>query len=684
MDLRFTPEEDAFRKEVRAYLDDLLHGEFAVDPGPRAARATSTPSSTSAWPGSAASAPTAGRAWAGPTEFGGRGLPLNQQVIYFEEYARAGGPGRLGHIGEGLIGPTIIHFGIARAAGALPARHPPGPGAVVPGLLRARRRLRPGQHRRPGPCCHRLDGDEWVIDGQKVWTSLAHWSDWCFVLARTDRDAPKHKGISFLLIRMDAPGIEIRPIVQLTGTSEFNEVFFAGARTPADLVVGGVNEGWKVAMGLLSFERGASTLGQQFALRARAARDHRRWPAANGRARDPGLPPAPGRRPGAGWRSCAGTACACSPTPTSPSSAGRPTSPSSTGRGSTATWASCFLDALGADGLVGRRPTDPLRAEPRRQRLFLYTRADTIYGGSNQIQRNIIGERALGLPRRAPPDLTVDLTTRPTPPTPDARGDHRAHRPSLRRGPPPARGSHRGGHRRGRHRHRLGGGPALRRGGRHRGHQRRPRAPPGRGGRVELSELAGRPVLGVRCNVTVQADIDRLFATAIDELGHIDVLVNNAGLGGTAEVVDMTDEQWNLVLDVTLTGTFRATRAALGHMLPSRVGRDREQRLGAGLAGPGRPGPLRGGQGRGHGPDPLHRHRGGAVGRAGERGGAQPGHAPVPGQGHLRRPARRAHHPGGVRPAAEPWEVANVIVFLASDYSSYLTGEVVSVSSQHA
>src|SRR5262249_47394332 len=109
-----------------------------------------------------------------------------------------------------------------------------------------------------------LEGDEWVIDGQKVWTSLAHWSDWCFVLCRTDRDAqPKHRGISYLLVPMRQPGIEIRPIMQITGTSEFNEVFFDGARTARANVVGEVNGGWKVAMGTLAFERGASTLGQQ-------------------------------------------------------------------------------------------------------------------------------------------------------------------------------------------------------------------------------------------------------------------------------------------------------------------------------------------------------------------------------------------------------------------------------------
>ncbi len=102
-----------------------------------------------------------------------------------------------------------------------------------------------------------------MINGQKVWTSLAHMSDWCFVLCRTDREAPRHRGISYLLIDMDAEGIEIRPIRQITGHSEFNEVFFTDARTPADLIVGEVNGGWKVAMGTLAFERGTLTLGQQ-------------------------------------------------------------------------------------------------------------------------------------------------------------------------------------------------------------------------------------------------------------------------------------------------------------------------------------------------------------------------------------------------------------------------------------
>ena len=108
-----------------------------------------------------------------------------------------------------------------------------------------------------------LDGDEWVLNGQKVWTTLAHHAQWIFAVCRTDPDAPKHKGLSFLLVPMDQPGIDVKPLKQLTGSAEFNEVFFTDARTSKDLVVGGVNDGWKVAMGTLGFERGTAFLAQQ-------------------------------------------------------------------------------------------------------------------------------------------------------------------------------------------------------------------------------------------------------------------------------------------------------------------------------------------------------------------------------------------------------------------------------------
>ncbi len=331
-----------------------------------------------------------------PARVGGRGLPLNQQVIYFEEYARAGGPGRLGHIGEGLIGPTLIHFGSPEQQGRFLPAISPGPGALVPGLLRARRRIRSGQHARPERSGHRREGrDEWVIDGQKVWTSLAHWSDWCFVLARTDREAPKHRGISFLLIRMDSPGIEIRPIVQLTGTSEFNEVFFAGARTPAELVVGDVNGGWKVAMGLLSFERGASTLGQQFGFE-RELGEITDLARANGRADDPAFRQRLADGVESPARSCAANSLRMLTHADEPQLSGASLHRQALlGPVRTGTWASCAMDVLGPDG--HRRCTDALRPV-RGPAPVPFTRADTIYGGSDQIQRNIIGERALGLP----------------------------------------------------------------------------------------------------------------------------------------------------------------------------------------------------------------------------------------------------------------------------------------------
>src|SRR3954452_20336313 len=249
MDLRFTPEEDAFRKDVRAYLDELLHGDFAVIRG-------------RGGPGDEHSFYDERREWerrlgadgwtcvGWPADPGGRALELPLQVIWDEEYARAGGPGRLGHIGEGLIGPTLIHFGSPEQQRRFLPRIRLGDELWCQGYSDpdAGSDLANVQTRAE------LDGDEYVLNGQKVWTSLAHWSDWCFVLARTDRDAPKHKGISFFLVPLRQDDVEIRPIQQITGTSEFNEVFFDGdVAQDADLV-GGLNNGWKVAMGLLAFE----------------------------------------------------------------------------------------------------------------------------------------------------------------------------------------------------------------------------------------------------------------------------------------------------------------------------------------------------------------------------------------------------------------------------------------------
>ena len=383
MDLRFTPEEEAFRKEARAYLDDLLAGEFAVikgrgGPGDE----HSFFDERLAWERRLGADGWTCVGW--PAEHGGKGLPIDLQVIWYEEYARAGGPGRLGHIGEGLIGPTLIHFGSPEQQQRFLPQIRLGTELWCQGYSEPNA----GSDLANIQTKAELDGDEWVINGQKVWTSLAHWSDWCFVLARTDREAPKHKGISFLLIRMDAPGIDTVPIVQLTGTEEFNEVFFSDARTPADLVVGGVNNGWKVAMGLLSFERGASTLAQQeFAEVLEAAK-------ATGRDRDPmwrqRLASLHSRLEIMRWNTLRMLTKADRPELSDEAYIGK------------LYWATlhrdlgeAYQDILGEAGLLCDEGPYELSAA---QRLFMFTRSDTIYGGSNQIQRNIIGERALGLP----------------------------------------------------------------------------------------------------------------------------------------------------------------------------------------------------------------------------------------------------------------------------------------------
>ena len=388
MDLRFSAEDEAFRAEARDWLTAKLEGEFAV------VRGRGGPGDEHrlfeerlAWEQALGEAGWNGIAW--PAEYGGRGLSLTRQVIFYEEYARAGGPGKVGIVGEGLLGPTIIHYGNeAQKQRFLP---PILEGAEI--WCQGYSEPNAGSDLANVQTRAELDGDEWVIEGQKVWTSLAHWAQWCFVLCRTDRDAPKHKGISYLLVPMDQPGIEIRPIVQITGTSEFNEVFFSGARTARENVVGEVNGGWKVAMGTLAFERGASTLGQQltfeYELRA-VIEDARR----RGVARDPAVR----QRIAEIWMALRVMRY----------NALRSMSSLEGGEMTPLTsvhklyWASLHralgelaVDVLGPEALVV--PEAPYELSPA-QRVFLWSRADTIYGGSNQVQRNIIGERALGLP----------------------------------------------------------------------------------------------------------------------------------------------------------------------------------------------------------------------------------------------------------------------------------------------
>ncbi|MCU1372061.1 MAG: acyl-CoA dehydrogenase [Ilumatobacteraceae bacterium] len=396
MDLRFSDEDEAFRAEARSWLTEQLDGDHAVvkgrgGPGDEHALFDER----LAWERHLGASGWNCVGW--PEEHGGRGLSLHQQVIWFEEYARAGGPGRLGHIGEGLAGPTIMHFGTAdQQQRFLPA--------IVAGTeLWAQGYSEPdaGSDLANVQTRAEPDGDDWRITGQKVWTSLAHWSDWVFVLARTDRDArPKHRGITYFLMPLRQEGVEIRPIRQVTGTSEFNEVFFDHALAKGVDVVGGVDNGWRTAMGTLAFERGASTLGQQMAFR-NELEEVIAIAKRNGKADDPvvrqRLAAAQSGLDIMRWNTLRVLS--------GPDDAARVPPAAMITKLYWATWhrdlGELAMDVLGADALLGEQAVAPGEGYELTalQRLFLFTRSDTIYAGSNEIQRNIIGERALGLPK---------------------------------------------------------------------------------------------------------------------------------------------------------------------------------------------------------------------------------------------------------------------------------------------
>jgi alkylation response protein AidB-like acyl-CoA dehydrogenase len=391
MDLRFSAEDESFREEVRTFLEESLTGDFAIT------RGRGGPGDDDclfderlAWERHLGAHGWTCVAW--PKEHGGRGLSLHQQVVYFEEYARARAPGRIGHIGETLLGPTVIAFG------SDDQRERFLPGIVAGTELWCQGYSEPGAGSDLANIQTRAEcsDGEWVIEGQKVWTSQAHWADWCFVLARTNRDVPKHKGISYLLVPMHQVGVDIRPIHQLTGDSEFNEVFFSGARTPAANVVGEVDGGWRVAMGTLGFERGASTLGQNLMFL-------NEWDAVlavaqrNGRVDDPVIR----QRLADTWLRLRlmrlNAMRIMSATHEAPPAA----------MVTKLFWATLHrdlgelaMDVLGPEAMLRTATSDDGSADyTRLQRLFLFSRSDTIYAGTNEIQRNIIGERALGLPK---------------------------------------------------------------------------------------------------------------------------------------------------------------------------------------------------------------------------------------------------------------------------------------------
>jgi alkylation response protein AidB-like acyl-CoA dehydrogenase len=377
VDFEFGGEDEAFRAEVREWL----------------AAHVGSVEERRAWERTLGKAGWIGLGWA-EGGYGNRTAGLTQQVVWAEEYARSGAPPRSGHIGEKLLAPTLLAHGTdEQRARFLPpiaageelwcqGYSEPGAGSDLAGV---------STKAEPGP-----DGT-YRITGQKIWTSLAHEADWCFVLARTEPGSRRHHGLTFLLVPMDQPGrIEVRPIRQMTGTSDFNEVFFDGARARVEHVVGGEGGGWRVAMSLLGFERGVSTLAQQVGFAEELGKIVRAA-VESGAVRDPVVRERLVRQ----WAELRVMRWNALRTLGSSGDAGAPSVAKLLWGGWHQRLGELAMLVRGAAGTVG--PAAWSGSAPYEldvlQHLFLFSRADTIYGGSDQIQRTIIAERVLGLPR---------------------------------------------------------------------------------------------------------------------------------------------------------------------------------------------------------------------------------------------------------------------------------------------
>jgi alkylation response protein AidB-like acyl-CoA dehydrogenase len=390
MRIGFSPAEERFRSEAAAWLKSQLQGPF------KDLRDLSSLSGRlerrMQWERALGAARLSCIGW--PEEFGGRNATLAEQVIFAEEYARSGAPGRIGHMGVELAGPTILTFGTA----AQKARFLPpiarGEEFWCQGYSEPNAGSDLANVRTRAVLTDTAAGKEWVVNGQKIWTSLAQFADWAFVVCRTEEGSRGHRGLSYLLVPMRQQGVTVRPIRQMTGEAEFNETFFADARTAADNVVGAVGEGWGVAMGTLAFERGVSTLGQQMSFRnelsaiVAAAR-------ANGLLSDP-LMRQRLAHAHVGLKLMRYSALRM----LANAEAGRLSNEAYTYRIFWASW----RKKLGGLALDVQGPKGEIAAAAPYEwdvltNVFLASRADTIYGGTNQIQRNIIAERALGLPK---------------------------------------------------------------------------------------------------------------------------------------------------------------------------------------------------------------------------------------------------------------------------------------------
>ena len=386
MQLAFAPELKAFRQEAASWLNEQLSGPFKAIRGQT--NQVDNVEERRAWEAALGEARWSVIGW--PEQWGGRNASIAQQIIFAEEYARAKGPPRAGHLGVELLGPTLIAMGSEeQKARFLPdiatgkaiwcqGYSEPGAGSDLANVKTKAR----------------LEGDKYIIDGQKIWTSMGTIADWCFVVARTEPGSVGNKGLSFLMVPMDQPGVDARPIRQMTGEAEFAEVFFDGAEALAIDRIGEEGEGWKVAMALLGFERGVSTLAQQMQFRNELD-DIIAIAKANGKATDP-LTRQKIAKAHAGLKIMRYNALRML--------SGGENNPELTGAAYTyklywSRWhvalGELAMEVMGQDGETGinEERFDSLTT------MYLMARSDTIYAGTDQIQRNIISERALQMPR---------------------------------------------------------------------------------------------------------------------------------------------------------------------------------------------------------------------------------------------------------------------------------------------
>ena len=410
MDLTYPPEAEEFRTEIRAWLrENLPDGWFDDDFEMTDDERTRF---NAEWPERLFEGGWICATW--PKEYGGKGLATMEGVALAEEFADAKAPMRGDFFGDTLVGPTLLQWGSEEQKREF-----------LPNILNGRTSWCQGFSEPDSgsdlaslKTSAVLDGDEWVINGQKVWTTQGHHADYCFLLTRTDPDAPKHKGISYILVPMKQDGIEVRGITQPDGTAEFCEVFFSDARAPRDNVVGGVNEGWKVANSTLAFERGqsATTGFRRFAEEYRLLVEKAQQ---NGRIDDPLIR----QRLIKYYTKIQILRINGLRNLTSTLSDSKDTGTIVLGATNKLFWSEMHqramelaLDIYGAESMLidtgpesggwpgaGRDeqrdgyPVSPMMSS------FFFSRSETIWGGTSQIQRNIVGERVLGLPKEPKP-----------------------------------------------------------------------------------------------------------------------------------------------------------------------------------------------------------------------------------------------------------------------------------------